>query len=86
MAIITRQNLHHSLIIYPDNDPEVCKNKWMQELEAESSSFHKTQVIQGREEIKRLQFGVGTTIISSTSLKRKILKWMYLAENEVFKL
>lgn len=81
---ITRYNLKHSLIIYPDNDPILCREKWAEELGAETSYFHKTQIIKGYEAVKRLQFGIGTTIISSTALKMKILKWMTLAQNERF--
>ena len=81
---ITKDNLRYSLVIYSDNDLEICQQKWMEELGAETSSFHKTQIIKVREAVKRLQFGIGTTIISSTSLKMKILKWINLAQGEKF--
>jgi hypothetical protein len=81
---ITRNNLRRSLTIYPDSDPVLCKHKWVEELGAQTSSFYKTQIIKGRETNKTLQFGICTTIISSTSLKLKILKWISLAGKEQF--
>lgn len=78
------KGIHYSLIIYPNNDESVCKERWTSELFADKENFHKTQIIKGRDGAKKLQFGMCTTIICSTSLKKKVLKWLSLAENEKF--
>lgn len=83
MAIL-ENGLKYSLIIYPDNDENTCKTRWSEEISANPNHFHKTQVIKGKEPLKRLQFGVCNTIICSTSLKKKLIKWLSLAEFENF--
>ena len=68
-----------ALLIYPDLNPEVCINKWSEELKLLKNQFYKVQVIVGREKIKRLHFGVGTTIILNTCARKKLFKWIDLA-------
>jgi hypothetical protein len=76
---IKRENVKISLILYPDLDIETCINKWSSELNVVNLNFYKTQIIKGKEKTKRLQYGIGTSIISSTVVvKKKILKWLEL--------
>lgn len=75
-----RENIKCGLIIYPDNNAENCLSKWSTELGIPIQNFHKVQVIQGKEKTKRLQFGIGMVIISSTFLKKKLLKWLELCK------
>ncbi len=72
------------LLIYPDNNPYLCKEMWSNILKIKRENFHKTQVIQGKEKVKRLQYGIGMSIISSTVLKKKLLVWLSLAQDEQF--
>ncbi len=81
---ITREKLRFCLIIYPDLNESLCKEMWSNLLQIPRAQFHKTQVIRGKEKVKRLQYGIGMSIISNTVLKRKILKWLSLAQNERF--
>ncbi|HRH24733.1 MAG TPA: helix-turn-helix domain-containing protein [Candidatus Paceibacterota bacterium] len=81
---IPENSFRFGLILYEDNNEAVCKEVWSKELPISGLIFHKTQVIQGREKIKRLQYGVGMSIISSTVAKKKILKWLSLAQFEKF--
>lgn len=81
---IPENSFRFGLILYEDNNEAVCKEAWSKELPISGLIFHKTQVIQGREKIKRLQYGVGMSIISSTVAKKKILKWLSLAQIEKF--
>ena len=81
---IPENGFRFGLILYEDNNEDVCKEVWSKELPISSLIFHKTQVIKGREKLKRLQYGVGMSIISSTVAKRKILKWLSLAQFEKF--
>lgn len=73
-----------ALILYPDNNQSLCKEMWSNILKIKRENFHKTQVIQGKEKIRRLQYGIGMSIISSTVLKKKILVWLSLAQDEQF--
>lgn len=75
---ISRSALRCALILYPEHDVEACLKKWSLELDIPESQFHKTQVIVGREAVKRLQFGVGMSILSSTAVKKRIVKWLEL--------
>lgn len=79
-----KEGLRYSLIIYPDNDPDECVTAWSKELDVPEDLFYKSHVIQGKEPIKRLQYGTCISIISSTAQKKKLLKWLSLAENEKF--
>lgn len=72
------------LILYPDLNESLCKEMWSNLLGINRQNFHKTQIIQGKEKIKRLQYGIGMSIITSTVLKKKVLKWLSLAQNERF--
>ncbi len=76
---IDRAKVRIFLHLYPDLDEKMCIDRWSKELNLDNSQFYKTQVIQGRETKRKLQFGVGTTIISSTALKRKLFIWIKLA-------
>ncbi len=77
-------DFRHSIIIYQGNNEKAIKDRWIEEMESDSIFFHKTQIIKGKETKKKLQFGIGNTIICSTSLKKKVTKWLSLAENEEF--
>lgn len=76
---IDRSRVRIFLHIYPDLDEKVCIEKWAEELGLNHSQFYKTQRIQGKDTKRKLQFGVGTTIISSTAFKRKLFVWIKLA-------
>lgn len=76
---IDRARVRIFLHLYPDLDEKVCIDKWAKELSLNQSQFYKTQRIQGKYLKRKLQFGVGTTIISSTALKRKLFVWIKLA-------
>lgn len=77
---IKRTNIKVWLLLYPDHDIEKTIEIWSKKLDINKSNFHKSQVIIGKEKIKKLQYGVGNSIISSVALKKKILKWL-----EIFK-
>lgn len=80
----SKESFRYSLIIYPDNDPKGCVSVWTKELEVGEGLFYKPQIIQGKEIKKRLQYGVCISIISSTAQKKKLLKWLFLAQSESF--
>lgn len=73
----TNQNtIKFSLLLYPDLDVNVCVKKWSSELNIIEKNFYKPQVIQGKLKTRKLHFGVGTTIILNSFLKRKLLLWI----------
>jgi hypothetical protein len=76
---VNHQKVRIFLHIYPDLDEKTCIDRWSKELNLNHSQFYKTQRIQGKDMKRKLQFGVGTTIISSTALKRKLFVWIKLA-------
>lgn len=80
----SQEGFRYSLIIYPDNNPEECLDAWAKELGVGRALFYNPHVIQGKEAIKRLQYGTCISIISSTAKKKKLLKWLSLAQNEQF--
>jgi hypothetical protein len=71
------------ILLYPDLDLSICLTAWKGRLNLEDKQFYKPHLINGKSK-KRLQYGIGMSIISSTALKKKLLKWLLLAENEQF--
>ncbi len=77
-----QENLHVSLVLYPDLDQEECEAYWSRELSIDRMRFHKSQIIQGRHKTKRLAYGVGTVVLSNSYVKIKILEWIRLLGEE----
>ncbi len=81
---VDKGNIKCGLLLYPDHNESLCREMWSNILGIKRENFHKTQVIQGKERVKRLQYGVGMSIISSTVLKQVMLVWLSLAQDERF--
>jgi len=80
---IKRGSIKINLIVYPDKNIEECINIWSETLRIPKGNFYKTQVIKGKEAVKRLQYGIGISIIScTTTTKKKVLKWMELCRKD----
>ena len=77
---IGRDKIKVWLLLYPDHDIEKSIKIWSKKLNINKSNFHKSQVIIGKEKTRKLQYGVGNSIISSVALKKKILKWLELCK------
>lgn len=75
---VSREKVRFWLLLHPDQDPLACTQMWSTHTGLPSSRFHKPQVIQGKGTNRRLQYGVGNTIIGSAVLKKKLLKWTEL--------
>ncbi len=75
---VGRDKIKVWLLLYPDHDIEECLEFWSVKLKVGRGNFTKSQVILGKEKLRKLQYGVGNSIISSTSLKKKMLKWLEL--------
>lgn len=81
---IAHGSIKVGLLIYPDLNESVCREMWSNILRIPRENFYKTHVLQGKEKVKRLQYGIGMSIISNTVLKKKLLKWLLLAQDEKF--
>jgi len=77
---IKHESIKFWLLLYPDHDIENCIEIWSKKLGISKQNFYKSQVIIGREKIKKLQYGVGNSIISNTSLKKKMMVWLELCK------
>jgi len=73
------------LLLYPDLDEVTCMKHWCKKTGLNAGQFYKNQVIQGRSIKRTLHFGVGNTIIGSTLLKKKLMRWIELATKELEK-
>lgn len=80
---IPKKHIKISLIVYPDNSISECLDLWSKELNISTNNFYKTQIIEGKEKSKRLQYGIGISIISSrVVVKKRMLKWIELSKQE----
>ena len=77
---IGREKIKVWLLLYPDHNIEQSVAIWSEKLNISKSNFNKSQVILGRSKLRKLQYGVGNSIISSTSLKKKMMKWLELCK------
>lgn len=75
-----REKVALQILCYPDNNIEEVKEYWSNNLKIFKGRFHKVQIIKGKSK-KRLQYGVGMTIINNTRAKYKLLEWINLLEN-----
>jgi transcriptional regulator with XRE-family HTH domain len=82
---VEKRSIRFWLLLYPDLDEIVCMKHWCKKTGLSAGQFYKNQVIQGRSIKRTLHFGVGNTIIGSTLLKRKLMKWIELATKELEK-
>lgn len=80
---VDKKTIRLWLLLYPDLDETKCMKYWAKKTGISIGQFHKNQVIQGRSTKRTLHFGVGNTIIGSTLLKHKLIRWVELATKEL---
>lgn len=80
---VERSSVRAWLVLYPDMTESECMKQWSKKLRLPYSQFYKTQIIPGKSKTGALQFGAGNTIIVSTVLKRKLNRWIELAEKHI---
>jgi hypothetical protein len=78
--LFPRKKVSIALLAYPDNDIQILIDYWANKLSINKDKFHKTQILPGKSR-KRLQFGIGMTIITNTRAKYKLLEWIKLSLN-----
>jgi len=82
---VEKHSIRFWLLLYPDLNEVACMKHWCKKTGLSPAQFYKNQVIPGRSSKRTLHFGVGNTIIGSTLLKKKLMKWIELATKELKK-
>jgi len=82
---IPKQEIRAYLLLYPDLNPDECKNFWIKQSDLSNKNFNKCVVIQGRHKTKRIRYGVCNVGVSSTYLKEKMFSWLALLPKELIK-
>ncbi len=80
---VPRESVRFWLLLYPTHIPQVCAKHWSKEIKLPLSQFHKYQVVPNKLNKEPLHFGVGNTIISNATLKRKLLRWIELLQKDL---
>jgi len=73
---IDKESIKFSVLLYPDLNMNECVDKWSIELGIFKQNMYKPQVIVGKLKTRKLHFGVGTSIILNSFLKKKLLYWI----------
>lgn len=81
---VSRTSIRCGLILSPDLNESLCREMWSNLLGIPREQFYKSQILLGKVLKRRLQYGVGMSIITNTVLKKKLLKWLALAQDEKF--
>jgi len=79
---VAPSTLRVQLVLYPAHSEATCMKRWSKALKLPYTQFHRTQII-GSNQTKPLHYGVGNTIIGSTSHKRKLIAWIKLAQEDL---
>jgi hypothetical protein len=80
---VEKRSIRFWLLLYPDLDEVTCMKQWCNKTSLSAGQFYKNQVIVGRSTKPALHFGVGNTIIGSTLLKKKLMRWIELSTKEL---
>ncbi len=82
---ISKEKIRIYVLIYPDLNPDECKNFWIKQSGLPDKNFNRCVVIQGRHKTRRLPYGVCNINVSSTYLKEKMFVWLTLLPKEFIK-
>lgn len=80
-----KKQIRFWLLLYPDLNEVASMKHWIKKIGLSAGQFYKNQVVPSKSNKTTLQFGVGNTIIASTLLKRKLIRWTELAMKELQK-
>jgi transcriptional regulator with XRE-family HTH domain len=80
---VDKKTPHYWLLLYPNHDETKAMQYWSKKVGFSVSQFSKNQIISGKSNKQTLQFGVLNTIIGSTLLKKKLMKFIELLEKEL---
>lgn len=80
---VSKSKIKLWLLLYPSHNEEQCMRKWHKTTTIPYSQFHQNQILKNKPKHKTLHHGVGNTIIGSTVLKRKLIRWIELMQKEL---
>jgi predicted transcriptional regulator len=80
---VEKKQIHFWLLLFPSHNEVACMKHWIKAAGLSAGQFYKNQVVKGRSQTLTLHFGVGNTIIGSTLLKKKLIRWIELAKKEL---
>lgn len=82
---VTRETVRCSLFIEQNDNFSLCREMWSNAVRIPREQFYKYQVRKAtNKRQKKLHYGIGTIILSNAVLKKKLLFWLSLAEDERF--
>ena len=71
------------ILIYPDLQENICRSYWSKVSGIPVGNFTKSTLIQGRHQVRRLNWGICTVTVSSYYFKQKMLEWIRLLPQEL---
>lgn len=80
---VDKKTMHFWLLLYPTHDEVKSMKYWSKKVGFSVGQFSKNQIISGKSTKQTLQFGVLNTIIGSTLLKKKLMKFIELSLKEL---
>ncbi len=80
---VEKKQVHCWLQLYQGQSEAKCMKKWKAATSLPYSQFYKNHYMKTKKPKDPLHFGVGNTIIGSTVLKRKLMKWIELAQKDL---
>ncbi|PIR85461.1 hypothetical protein COU15_00605 [Candidatus Kaiserbacteria bacterium CG10_big_fil_rev_8_21_14_0_10_45_20] len=82
---VPKQKISAAILVYPDLDEKTCREYWSKNIDLPEEQFRKSVTVKGRHQTNRLRYGVCTVYITSSYLKKKIMKWLELLPDELLK-
>ncbi len=82
---VEKRELRFWLLLPSSQSEKALVTEWSRVLKLQQQNFYKNHVVPQRSTRQTLQSGVGNTIIGSTVLKKKLMKWIELAEKDLQK-
>ncbi len=82
---VQKSSVHFWILLYKGQSEEVCMKRWKAATTLPYSQFYKNQYINTKKTKDTLHNGVGNTIIGSTVLKHKLMRWIELSCKDLTK-
>lgn len=80
---VAKPKIKLGLLLTSAHNEAVCMKKWHKITTLPYIQFHHTQILKAVPKSVPLHHGVGNTIIGSTVLKRKLVRWTELLQKEL---
>jgi transcriptional regulator with XRE-family HTH domain len=80
---VPKDSIHFWILLYQGQSEEQCMKRWKAVTTLPYSQFYKNQYTNTKKTKQTLHNGVGNTIIGSTVLKHKLIKWIELVQKDL---